>query len=411
MALFGYIALDGQGLEQRGELDARDEREARALLRAQRVRVVHLQAGPLPEDGHLGFRLVQALSPALPRSWMPVRSADLALMFRQLSLMLRAGHTLVAALDTSARLTAKLRARHMVRALAERLRAGHTLSDAMREQGRPFSTLMVALIESGETSGELDTVLERLADDLDRRTELKRQLVTALTYPGIVFLAAIGVVAFLVMMVIPRFATFLAGSGKELPAAATLLLDISAWLGEWGATLAGGALVLAVGLAVASTIAPARRVIDRALLMVPVVGGTLSAAAMAQAAWTLAMLVKSGTTVLQSLNVTARVVGNQAIAEGFHTAAKDVLTGRSVSAALKQVVIPPLMRHMAEVGESSGELDTVMEAVGRYYRKDLDAKVKVLSALIEPVLILFVGGIVGFVYFAFFQAVMTVSAR
>lgn len=411
MPIYGYIALNAHGMELRDEIEARDEREARALLRGQQVRVVHLQEGSVPEAGGLGLRALELVAPLLPRSWLPVGARDLGLLFRQLALMLRAGHTLVHALDACARLTQKLRARALVRGLAERLRGGRNLSEAMHETGRPFSTLMVALVESGETSGDLDTVLTRLADDVERRTELKRQLVTALTYPSIVLLAAVGVVAFLVLTVIPRFATFLAGRGKEVPAAAQTLLDISTWLGNWGLALMAAILLTAFLLAVVYALPPGRLAIDRFLLMVPVVGATLIAAAMAQAAWTLAMLVRSGATVLVSLQITARIVGNRAIAHAFDRAGAAVLEGRSVSVALKQSVMPPLMRHMAEVGESSGELDAVMEEVGSYYRKELDAKVKILSAMIEPILILFVGGIVGFVYFAFFQAVMTVSSR
>lgn len=411
MALYGYIALDGQGIEQCGEVEARDEREARAQLRSRQLRVVHLQEGALPAEGGWGVRVLEFIAPLLPRSWLPVRGPDLALLFRQLALMLRAGHTLVHALDACARLTPKLRARALVRGLAERLRGGHNLSEAMRLAGRPFTPLMIALVGSGETSGELDTVLGRLADDLERRTELRRQLASALTYPVIVLLAAVGVVTFLVVTVIPRFATYLAGRGKEVPGPAQALLDISAWLTEWGPLVTLGAALAVFALLAARTHALGRRLSDRFVLMIPVVGSTLVAAAMAQAAWTLALLVRSGATVLESLQVSAQVVGNRALGAAFERAGESVLAGRSVSAALSQVIVPPLMRHMAEVGESSGELDTVMEAVGAYYRKELDARVKLLSAMIEPLLILFVGGIVGFVYFAFFQAVMTVSSR
>lgn len=411
MALYGYIALDAQGIEQRGEVEARDEREARAQLRSRQLRVVHLQEGALPAADGWGVRALEFAAPLLPRNWLPVRGPDLALLFRQLALMLRAGHTLVHALDACARLTPKLRARALVRGLAERLRGGHNLSEAMRRAGRPFTPLMIALVGSGETSGELDTVFGRLADDLERRTELRRQLASALTYPAIVLLAAVGVVSFLVVTVIPRFATYLAGRGKEVPGPAQALLDISAWLADWGPLVAAAAVLALFGLLAARTFPPGRRLTDRFVLMIPVVGSTLVAAAMAQAAWTLALLVRSGATVLESLQVSAQVVGNRALGAAFERAGEAVLAGRSVSAALSQVVVPPLMRHMAEVGERSGELDTVMEAVGAYYRKELDARVKLLSAMIEPLLILFVGGIVGFVYFAFFQAVMTVSSR
>lgn len=411
MPQFAYIALDRSGIEQRGEIEAFDEREARAQLKGQQLRLVHLQEGELADEVHSLLQLLQMGAPLLPRNWMPVRPRDLGLQFRQLSLMLRAGHTLVHALDSCARLSAKRRLRRLTLQLADQLRAGRSLSDAMRSAGRPYTVLMVALIESGELAGELDEVLLRLADDIDRGIELKRQLLTALTYPSIVLLSAIGVVAFLVGSVIPRFATFLQGRGKQVPAAAQTLLDISAWFGQWGGWLAGGVLAAGTALAVAYAMPQGRRAIDRALLWIPVVSGVVVAASVAQAAWTLALLVRSGSTVLASLQVTARIVGNRAFAQAFERAGEQVLAGKSLSHGLKQPVVPLLLRHMAEVGESSGELDRVMDELGVYYRKELDGKVKLMTAMIEPLLILFVGGVVGFVYFAFFQAVMTVSAR
>ena len=411
MPQFAYIALDHSGVELRGEIEALDEREARTRLKGQQLRLLHLQPGPLRSARHPLLQALAMLEPLLPRSWMPVRPRDLALQFRQLSLMLRAGHTLVHALDSCARLSSKYRLRQLTEQLADRLRAGRSLSDAMRTAGRPYSVLMVALIESGELAGELDEVLLRLADDIDRSTELKRQLLTALTYPAIVLLSAIGVVAFLVGSVIPRFATFLQGRGKQVPAAAQTLLDISAWFGQWGGWLAMLLAMLAAGLTVLYSLPPGRRLIDRGLLWLPVVAGAITAASMAQAAWTLALLVRSGATVLASLQVTARIVGNRAFALAFEQAGEQVLAGKSLSHGLSQRVVPLLMRHMAEVGETSGELDRVMEELGVYYRKELDAKVKLLTAMIEPLLILFVGGVVGVVSFAFFQAVMTVSAR
>ncbi|THF62682.1 type II secretion system F family protein [Pseudothauera rhizosphaerae] len=411
MSVYGYIALDGYGIEQRGAIEAHDERAARTLLREQRLRILHLQEGALPEDDGLLGRVAEWLAPVRPRNWMPVRPADLALMFRQLGLMLRAGHTLVHALDACARLTTKLGLRQVLHRLAEELRGGRSLSAAMKAEGKPFTTLMVSLIDSGEVSGELDTVLTRIADDIERRIDVKRQLIAALTYPSIIFLASIGVVTYLVMVVIPRFAAFLEGRGKDIPASARLLLDFSAWFAAWSPLLAAGLGAALTGFALAYATPAGRHAIDRAALFVPVLGATLTAASMAQLSWTLALLIRSGSTVLESLRVATRIVPNSAYAAALEQAADGVLGGRSLSHALKATPVPPLIRHMVEVGESSGELDHVMEEVGVYYRKELDTKVKLMAALIEPLLIVFVGTVVGFVYFVFFQTLMTASAR
>ncbi|HOI52430.1 MAG TPA: type II secretion system F family protein, partial [Azonexus sp.] len=149
--------------------------------------------------------------------------------------------------------------------------------------------------------------------------------------------------------------------------------------------------------------------IDGILLQVPVLGSTLMAAAMAQAAWTFGLLLKSRLTVLEALRSVAQVSANARISHALEAACEQVIEGRALTVALDRPPIPPLVRHMAAVGERSGEMEAVMEALGNHYQKELDARVKMLSALIEPVLTLFIGGVVGFVYYAFFQAVLAVS--
>jgi type II secretory pathway component PulF len=145
------------------------------------------------------------------------------------------------------------------------------------------------------------------------------------------------------------------------------------------------------------------------MLGLPVLGGTLMAAGLAQVAWTFGLLLKSRLTVLEALRSVAQVAGNAALARALELAAEQVLEGRALTVALARAPIPPLLQHMAAIGERSGEMEAVMEALGNHYQKELDARVKLLSSLIEPLLTLLIGGIVGFVYYAFFQAVLAVS--
>ncbi|MCG8426212.1 MAG: type II secretion system F family protein, partial [Chromatiales bacterium] len=224
-----------------------------------------------------------------------------------------------------------------------------------------------------------------------------------------VVLGAIGVCIFLVVVVVPRFAKFLNTRDVEIPASTQALMDIADWFQTWGQAMAGITTTLIFGLLVAYTTQVGKRVIDRGILALPVVGKSITYAAMAQAGWTLAMLLRSGVTALQSLRITSGVIGNLAVADGFDYAADRILEGRSLSSAFEQRQIPMMMRHMAAVGERSGQLDTVMQELGEYYRKELEALIKIMTAMVEPALILIVGGMVGFVYYAFFQAVLKVS--
>lgn len=407
MAVFSYIALDGQGVEQRGELEALDERDARVLLRAQRLRPMRLDAGPLPEDASALEQIFRTVEPVLPRAWMPAGGKDVGMLFRQLSLMLRAGHTLVQSLDAAGRLTVKHRARDLTVGLAGDLRAGKSLSGAMAAAGRPFTPFMVKLTASGELSGDLDQVLERMANDLDRKLELKRQLINSLTYPVIVMLMAVGVFSFLAVSVVPRFASFIESRGRDVPVEAQMLMDMAAWFSAWGAWVGLGFVLAVLAVLFAYRRPLGRAVIDRLLLLLPVLGGAIRDATMAQVAWTLGLLLKSGATAIESLRVVTHVAGNTVFVAAFQEAENRLLTGASLAKSLKQRVIPHMMQHMVAVGEGTGQIDQVMEAVGEYYRKSLDARIKLMASLIEPVLLIFVGAVVGFVYYAFFKTIMS----
>jgi type IV pilus assembly protein PilC len=408
--VYSYLALDASGKEQTGKLEASTEREAVRLLRERSIYAVKIREGEaFSSDGSMAGRLAGYRDYLNPLQYLPARSGDLIVFFRQLALMLRAGYTLVIALDATYEMVPRLQLRRAIKRMSEEIRRGTSFSATLAAEKRVFLPMIAKLVESGEKSGNLDAILDRLADSMERSKALKRQLVSALTYPCFVILASVAVTIFLVIGVIPRFATFLEARALALPASTQMLLDISAWALDYGKFVAGVTALLTFGLLVAYTSVPGKRVIDRIILRIPIIGSAVLYAGMAQTGWTMSMLLRSGVTALESLRITAGVLTNLAISDCFSAAAKGLLAGRALSKALQQKRIPLMMQHMAAVGESSGQLDTVMFSVGEYYQKELEAQVKTIAVLIEPTLILMVGGMVGFVYFAFFQAVMTVS--
>ncbi len=410
MALFSYTGVDGRGQELRGTIEAESEREVVRILRDRSVFVLKVrEGGGLKPDGGLRSRLGDLAGCLLPHRYAPVGAGDLVVFFRQTALMLRAGYTLVTALDASNEMVPKLRLRRAIGRMSDEIRKGASFSAMLAEEKKIFSPMISNLVASGEKSGNLDEILDRLADSLERGREIRRQMVAAMFYPVFVLLVSLGVVIFLVLGVIPRFATFLTGRNASLPASTQLLMDVSGWARDYGGPVG---IVLGVGLFgifVAYTTRPGKRAVDRAILALPLVGGAVLYGAMAQAGWCLAMLLRSGVTALESIRITSGVIGNLAVGDCFREAAEGLLQGRSLSKTFEQPHIPLMMRHMAAVGESSGQLDTVMHGAGEYYQKELAARVKLISVSIEPMLILMVGGVVGFVYFAFFQAVMSVS--
>jgi type IV pilus assembly protein PilC len=406
MSVFSYLALSSRGVESRGQIEAPDEVMARRQLRAQGMRVMELRPGPLAGSRLLAIWHAVRLGFARLR---PVSGGDRVLFFRQMFLMQQAGHTLLEALSASAKLAEKARLADALTRIAARIQQGNSFSAACHGEKELFNRLALRLLEAGEASGELGAIFDRLANLIERRAEVKRQLVTAMVYPGIVLMFAIAVISFLVISVIPRFATYLNGRGKGVPWAAQLMLDISAWLGVWGGWIVLGLVAFGLGMTLARMLPTTRSHVDRLMLALPVIGSTLSIAAMSQLTWVLGLLIRSRLTVLDALRACREVSSNAVYAAAFAYCAEEVLVGRTLATAFEQTALPRLVCHMAAVGEKSGQIDVVMESLGAHYQKALEARVRLLAAMIEPALTLLIGVVVGFVYYVFFKTMLTVS--
>jgi type IV pilus assembly protein PilC len=406
MAVFSYVILDDKGAEQRGHLEATDKNDAIRQLRTKKWFVVEikLHEDSAAEKGNVFSKLAFLDI----RRYLPVRLIDRINFFRQLSLMLRSGHTVLQALGALQHLVERPRLSIVCAQLAEDIRGGKNFSRAVADSG-VFAPLISKLLEAGETSGDLDIICLQIVDNLERQADLKRQLITSLTLPLFTVLASIAVVAFLVVGVLPKFSKFLKAKGAELPPSTQRLMDIAAFMEDWGVYLAIGSGLL-ITLVLASYTTPlGKKVIDRVLLKIPLIGGALMGAAMAQFGWTLSMLLRSGLTVIDSLRICASIQNNATYVSAIENMANGILKGESLSSIIATSSMPKMVRHLVSVGERSGELDTVMEEIGHFYKKDLEVKVKRMTGLIEPLMTLIIGGLVGYIYFSFFQAVMMVS--
>jgi type IV pilus assembly protein PilC len=406
VSTYAYLCLDARGEEIRGQMEAPDDIAVRRRLREQGFKILDVVEGTLGGNG-----LRAALKEFLYQisRFRSVSDGDRVLFYHQMQLMLKAGHTLLEALAAAAFLTPKARLADILGRIAIGIQRGNSLSVACSGEKELFSRLALKLIEAGEASGELSAVFERLAALIERRAEVRRQLATALVYPGIVIVIAIGVIVLLVTTVVPRFAMFLAGRGKAVPWEAQALMDAADWFSRWGGWVGASAIGIIAAVPLLRRIPSTRLFIDRAALSIPVLGITLVISAMAQVTWVFSVLLKSRLTVLEALRICTQTSGNAAFSNVFAHAADDVIAGRTLAAALDRPVLPRLVQHMAAIGERSGQLDTVMESLGAHYQKLLDARVKLLATMIEPVLTVSIGGVVLFVYYAFFKTMLTVS--
>lgn len=413
MPHFQYVALNEQGRELQGSLEAADARTAAASLRGRTLFVMQLteRNGAAPSVGTAATKLLDApvSLKQLADHLQPIKARDRVFFFQQMALMLRTGLTLLQALDVCRQQTSDVRFAATISRMSTAIQSGKSFSQALALEQRHFPVIVIHLIESAEASGELDTILDQVALYLERKAQLRMTLLTSITYPCIVLLVSIGVATFLVVKVIPKFAAFFTRRQAALPWSTQMLLNVSGFVQHYGLFLAVLLGAIAFGLAAAYTTDRGRRTVDHAALRVPVVGNLLRAGAMAQFGSTLSMLLRSGVTLLESLRLTSGVVGNRAIAECVDRAASRVLEGRDLATSLKQPFIPVLVSQVAAVGERTGALDRVLGELGQFYDRELQSRIARMAALFEPVMILIIGGMVGFVYFAFFQAVFQVA--
>lgn len=401
MARFRYQALDQQGRKVSGAIEAVRESAAVAALRARSIFVLDLaiegtRANPRHNLDHD------------PKS---VPATHLAIFLRELALMLRSGVTLLHALESCATRGSHARIKMLAATFAEKIRRGERLSQAMAHETRAFSQLAVRLIESAEASGEMDAVLERIADVVERRTALKRQLTASLSYPAIVFFVAVGVAAFLVLGIVPRFARFFSRRDIPMPWTTQALMDFSAWLHGALVYLIAGVVVLAFLFVVLLMTSRGRHMIDRVKLALPIVGPLLVSASVSHLAWTLGALLRSGVGLLSSLRIAASVLGNRALARHIENSTERVLGGQSLSTAVEHRAVPNLVPSVISAGEQSGALTEALDGLASFYANDLALRLKRMSSLVEPVLVLIIGGMVAFVYLAFFQALIQLSSR
>lgn len=408
MHTYRYSALDHQGRKVSGQLTAPGLTEARSQLRSKALYILDISLAPnyLNPFSVLGA-LLRKLSPKQYRS---ASAGDKVILFRQLALMLRSGNTLTQGLEVCAEMTEKLTLSRSLLDVLIRIRSGSSFAAAMEAQGRIFPPVVSKLIASAEVSGELQATLERLADNLERNAAVKRQLVSSLAYPIILFLAAFGVFMGLALGIVPKFAKMLEGKSQDLPAITQAMLDVSAWMIDYGAWFGGSILGTILAILIAYTTLPGKAVIDRILLRLPIIGSSIRTSGMAQLGWTMSMLLSSGLTVLESLRVMSSITGNLRLAKCFDKAGSDILSGRSLAYGFQQSNIPVMVQHMTGIGERSGELEHVMHEIGKYYQHNAEIRIKAMIAMIEPAMTLVVGGMVAFVYIGFFKAMMQVSA-
>ncbi len=333
-----------------------------------------------------------------------VKDKDIVIFTRQFSTMIDAGLPLVQALDIlSVQVENKTLAKTLVQIKAD-VEGGSTYADALRKHPRIFSELYVNMVAAGEAGGILDTILNRLAGYIEKAMKIKKKVKGAMVYPVVVSTIAILVVAVIMVWVVPTFTQMFAALGGTLPLPTKIVVAISNFVKGIGGLIALAAIVGGVVGISQFRRSPAGKVItDRILLKAPIFGVMLVKVAVAKFTRTMGTLISSGVPILDGLEITAKTAGNKIIEKAVMDVRSAITEGKTLAEPLsKAKVFPPMVTHMIAVGESTGALDTMMAKIADFYDDEVDAAVSGLTAMMEPLLMIFLGTTVGFVVVAMY---------
>ena len=405
MPIYQYVALSEAGKQKRGMIDANSPREARDKLRLERLYVTDIglldgdkggaaAAKSAPAGAGLGKGLKREIKlPAFLQKRIGVR--ELAMLTRQFATLLKSGLPLSEALNAMVEQAGDATSERIFRDLREKIASGSPLAEALAKHPRQFSDLYVNMVRAGEASGNLDIVLVRLSDYLQRQASLRGKVSSALTYPVILSFLGTAVVIFLMSYVVPKITDVLKQQAKVLPAPTVFLMSASDFFkGYWWLVLLAIAAVYALYRVVVRT-KRGRFVVDSYKLRMPLFGPVLKKQAVARFANTLATLLKSGLPALDSLKIVAQVVNNALLTKVIEEIHARILEGTDIATPVKRSrVFPPGIGYMIAIGEQSGQLEDVLERVTEAYEEEVNLTIQRMTTIMEPLILVVMASVV-----------------
>jgi type IV pilus assembly protein PilC len=379
-----------RGQIKSGEVDADDEKSAIAKLRVQKIRINSIKK----KGGSSDF-----FGPKKQK----ITGRDIVIFTRQFSTMVDAGLPLVQCLDILGRQSENKTFGATILQVKSSIEKGSDLSDSMRKHPKTFDGLYCNLVEAGEVGGILDTILKRLADYIEKSESLKQKVKSAMVYPGVIVTVAVGVVAFLMIFVIPAFASLFSSGGAELPGPTKIVMMVSDFFRTKWYYLFGGIAAFIFLIRKIYSTERGRYEIDKLSLQVPVIGALIRKVSVAKFTRTLGTLISSGVPLIEGLEICARTSGNMIVEKAVFRTIEAIKAGENIAAPLsRETIFPPMVIQMIDVGENSGSLDIMCHKVADFYDEEVDNAVAALTSLLEPMLMVFLGLVVGFIVVAMY---------
>jgi general secretion pathway protein F len=387
MAAFEYIVLDPKGREQKGVIEGDSPRQVRQMLRDKGMMPLQIETAARRDK--------KSKNSSVRVSRRGISALDLALLTRQLSTLVRAALPLDEALSAVGQQTEKPRIKAMIFAIRSKVLEGHTLASGLADFPKVFSNLYRSTVAAGEQSGHLDTVLDRLADYAESRQLLNQKIAQATIYPAVLTVIALLVVIGLLTYVVPQIVDVFDNSGQELPALTRGMISASDFLRDNALLLIVGGIALAIGVKRFLSLPANKEKYHRLILKLPVVGKLVRGLNTARFTRTLSILTSSGVPVLEALSLAGPVIENLPMRAAVNDAANRVREGSSIHSALERSkLFPPMTLHLIASGESSGNLEDMLERAAIQQERELEAAIGMFMGLFEPLLIIVMGVIV-----------------
>ncbi len=399
MPIYLWKGVNSYGEKRKGKIDAPTEAAAEAQLKKTRISITSLKEQP--KDIFENIALFQ------PK----VTGKDVVIFTRQLSTMIDAGLPLVQSLEILGAQQENPTFKKMLNETRMDVETGTTFADAMKKHDKAFDNLYCNMVDAGEVGGILDTILRRLAVFMEKNMALKKKVKGAMTYPVICLAISFIITAVILIFVVPVFSKMFADFGSELPALTQFVVDSSAWAqSQWYVIIAimfGSSVIFKKIYATEK----GHFFIDRLMLNAPVLGTLLRRIAVAKFTRTLGTMIQSGVPILESLTVVARTAGNKVIEQAVGRVADSITEGRTIAEPLEETgVFPSMVVQMINVGESTGALDIMLEKIADFYDEEVDQAVDNLTSAIEPVMMVFLGGLIGGLVIAMYLPIFQMAS-
>ncbi len=400
MPTFVWKGRTATGASASGELTAQSQADVVAALRQKKIIPTSIKI----KEEKKGFALFGGR----------ISKRALSIFTRQFATMLGAGLPLLSCLEILSKQTESTGLKRVLDEVRADVEGGHSLADALRRQPKAFDNLYVNMVDSGETGGALDIILQRLATYLEKTVALQRKIRGAMIYPAIISVVAVIAIAVLLIFVIPIFAKMYEGVGRELPAMTQLVIRISNFMKVAAVPLLIGLILLFTIIRRWHKTESGAKALDPLFLKMPVFGDLIKKQAIARFSRTLSTLLSSGVPIIDALEITAKSAGNWVIEDAILKARVSIKGGENIADPLsKTAIFPPMVTQMIAIGEASGGLDDMLSKVADFYDAEVDQAVENLTNALEPIIMVVLGGVVGFLvismYLPIFQLAATIT--